>query len=142
MHSIQAGRPLRGYTRAVYPIALLSDSRIVSGSLNETIRIWNAETGVQEGELRGHAGSVTSIVISPDGKHIVSSSSDETIRIWDVESMEQVGEPLRIPDTGPVRSVMISQDGKHIVSGHQDGYIRIWNSETGQQVRECYGTRR
>ncbi|KAJ2935963.1 hypothetical protein H1R20_g1129, partial [Candolleomyces eurysporus] len=110
--------------------------RIVSGSSDETIRIWDAATRAQVGEpLRGHESSVWSVAISPDGKRIVSGSDDHTIRIWDLETGAQVGEPLR-GHTYEVYSVAISPDGKHIVSSSSDRTIRIWDLETGAQVGE------
>src|SRR5258708_947383 len=60
---------------------------VVSGSEDNTIRIWDAESGAAVGEpLTGHAEGVSSVAYSPDGRHIVSGSSDNTIRIWDAES--------------------------------------------------------
>ena len=82
---------------SVMAIAFSPDgTQIVSGSDDETIRLWNAVTGQQVGEaLRGHEHSVCSVAFSPDGTHIVSGSYDKTIRMWDVVTGQQIGEALR-----------------------------------------------
>jgi len=58
--------------------------RIASGSLDNTICLWDAETGLQLGSpLTGHTNFVTSVAFSPDGKRVVSGSYDNTIHMWD-----------------------------------------------------------
>jgi WD40 repeat protein len=56
---------------------------IVSGSYDETIRVWNAMTGeTAAGPFTGHTQRVNSVAFSPDNQHIVSGSGDRTIRVW------------------------------------------------------------
>jgi WD40 repeat protein len=58
--------------------------RIVSGSADGTVRIWDAQTGQPLGQpLQGHEASVLSVAWSADGKRIVSGSDDRTVRIWE-----------------------------------------------------------
>ena len=54
-------------------------SRVVSGSDDSIVRIWNATTGEVEVDLRGHTGSVTSVAFSKDDSRVVSGSHDNTI---------------------------------------------------------------
>ena len=98
---------------------------IISGSDDETIRIWDAVSGAAVGEpLRGHTDGVRSVAVSPDGKHIISGSYDNTVRIWDAVSGAAVRGPLR-GHPRPVLSAAVSPDGKHIVSGSDDNTSRV-----------------
>ncbi|THC88950.1 hypothetical protein EYZ11_011604 [Aspergillus tanneri] len=58
--------------------------RIVSGSPDKTIKLWDAQAGSLLRTLQGHFGPVSSVAFSPDGQRIVSGSGDETIKLWDV----------------------------------------------------------
>ncbi|KIN95038.1 hypothetical protein M404DRAFT_68281, partial [Pisolithus tinctorius Marx 270] len=58
--------------------------RIVSGSRDKTVRVWDVVGGVQIGSpLEGHTDEVESVAFSPDGKRIVSGSWDNTVRLWE-----------------------------------------------------------
>ncbi|KAG9074191.1 hypothetical protein FRC06_010870, partial [Ceratobasidium sp. 370] len=69
--------------------------RIVSGSDDATVRVWDADTGAPIGEpLTGHSSWVTSVAFSRDGHRIVSGSADATVRVWDADTGAPIGEPL------------------------------------------------
>ncbi|KAG8706339.1 hypothetical protein FRC09_002465 [Ceratobasidium sp. 395] len=120
---------------ATFSLSHSSDGAyIVSGSNNNTIRVWNAHTGQPVGEpLKGHTGIVNSVAYSPDGAWIVSSSRDSTIRIWDAYTHQPVGQPFG-GDTSEVTSVAYSPDGAYIVSGSWDSTVRIWDAHARRPV--------
>ena len=61
--------------------------RIVSASDDETVKVWDAQTGECIRTLKGHKYCVWSAAFSPDGSRIVSASHDETLRIWDISDL-------------------------------------------------------
>ncbi|KAF9528032.1 hypothetical protein CPB83DRAFT_855213 [Crepidotus variabilis] len=88
---------------AVSSVAFSPDGRrVVSGSSDKTIRVWEVETGqtVAEtgqtvaGPFAGHNHSVTSVAFSPDGRQVVSGSSDKTIRVWRNWDITNARQPL------------------------------------------------
>jgi WD40 repeat protein len=71
-------------------------TRIVSGSRDKTVRVWDAATGEPAlgGPLQGHSAYVTSVAWSPDGTTIVSEDDDEQVLEWNAATGEQVpGDP-------------------------------------------------
>ncbi len=63
-----------------------NDKYIISGSSDNSIKIWERETGSEIKTLIGHSGGVTSIAVSKDEKYIISGSYDKFIIIWELET--------------------------------------------------------
>jgi WD40 repeat protein len=102
-----------GHTDPVTSVDFSSDGKyVVSGSQDNTIYIWDAETGeVVTGPFEGHKDEVTSVAFSPDGKHVASGSWDKTICIWDVQTGEVVSDSFE-GHRGKITCVAFSPDGR------------------------------
>jgi WD40 repeat protein/serine/threonine protein kinase len=129
---------MEGHEGEVHSIAWNSEgTRIVSGSSDETVRLWNAQTGDIELILTGHERKVSSVAWSPDGTRIVSGSFDKTIRVWD----SITGECLKVlrGHSGPVTSLALDSLGQHVISGSWDKSVRLWNIDNGLVVQTFEG---
>jgi WD40 repeat protein len=121
---------LYGHTKGVNSVAFSSDGlRIVSGSSDNTVRIWDAISGTMQNTLEGHTCPVHSVAFSSDGLRIVSGSGDNTVRIWDAIS-GTIQNTLE-GHASSVTSVAFSSDGLRIVSSSGDNTVRIWDAISG-----------
>ncbi len=112
-------------------------TRLVSGSTDGTIRVWDPNERTELGRLEGHTDRVWSVGWSPDGTRLVSGSTDGTIRIWDPNERSELG---RLEGhTGGVWSVGWSPDGTRLVSGSTDGTIRIWDPNERTELGRLEG---
>ena len=134
----QSRMTLRGHDDWVGSIAFSPDGkRIVSGSVDRTIKTWDAATGVELMTLRGHKEDVKSVAFSPDGQRIVSSSRDKTIKIWDAATGAEL---ITLRGHGQsINLVAFSPDGKCIVSASADNTIKVWDAANGAEIMTLRG---
>ena len=131
-------RTLQGHFNSVLAVALSADGRrAVSGSTDQTLRVWDVEGGCEVRMLKGHTDGVTAVALSADGRRAVSGSFDETLKVWDVES----GRELRTlkGHSGSVCSVALSADGRRAVSGSVDRTLKVWDVESGRELGTLKG---
>lgn len=104
-----------------------------SSSLDDTIKVWNLNTGELLLNMTGHNRGVNTIAISPDGRTLVSGSDDYTVRVWSFLNGALLG--ALTGHSRDVNAVAISPDGKLLVSGGEDRTIRLWSMNTGALLK-------
>jgi tetratricopeptide (TPR) repeat protein len=131
-------RSFRGHPLGVHWVAYAPDGgRVLSGSFDGTVRLWDVETGIELRRFEGHTGWVTSVAFAPDGKRALSGGYDKTLRLWDTESGKEV---RRFEGhTQPVEAVAFAPDGKRALSAAQDKTVRLWDTETGKELGRFEG---
>jgi WD40 repeat protein len=60
--------------------------QLATGADDNTVRIWDTDSGMMIRELRGHIRYVLSVSWDSVGKRLATSSYDATVRIWDIEN--------------------------------------------------------
>ncbi|KIM85744.1 hypothetical protein PILCRDRAFT_65733 [Piloderma croceum F 1598] len=124
---------LQGHEERVTSVAVSPDgTKIISGSADKTILVWDATSGAEVLPALRHESVVSSVTFSPDGRRIVSGSWDGAIRVWDAASGADVLPGLRWHEE-EVTSVACSRIGQ-IVSSSYDDTVRIWNAASGKEV--------
>lgn len=106
-------------------------TRIVT-AYHATATTWDAVSGKNLAELKGHRNEIHSAVLSPDAGRVVTASSEGTARVWNVADGKQLAE-LKGHD-GSVNSAVWSKDGTRILTGSDDETVRIWNALDGTEV--------
>jgi len=134
---------LSGHTRDVNSVSWSpSGTQIVSGSNDDTLRIWDVASGTELKTLSGHEDTIYSVSWSPDGTQIASSSGgvmgngDNSVRIWDAASGVEIS---RLSGSvWEVSSVDWSPDGRYVVSGSinmngKNSTVRVWDVTNGAE---------
>jgi WD40 repeat protein len=125
-------RTLAGHDFWVECLAISSDgSRLASGSLDKTVRIWDLATGRELHTLTGHEGGIQAVAMSADARRLVSGSYDCTAKVWDTDTGQELHTFGR--HTSPVVAVFVTPDCR-VVSADEET-VRVWELETG---RECH----
>jgi WD40 repeat protein len=129
-----------GHKTRVQSIAFSPDgNKIVSGSLDETIIIWDLQRPDRSGErLRGHKSGVQSVAFSPKGDMIASVAGDGMLILWDANTRQPLEEPLSAHKRGVViLSVAFAPpDGKTIASSDDDGSLILWDIDPASWQRK------
>ena len=118
--------------KSITCITVLSDGRVISGTDDNTIRVWDSSTGQCVQSLKGHKERVNSISVLPN-ECIVSGSDDNTIRVWNLLS----GECIQIlgGDNESISHVAVLPDSR-VINCSNGNILRVWNLKTG----ECIGS--
>jgi len=114
---------------------------LVSGSNDNTVRVWDPRSGELLRTLRGHGGWVLSCAFDPqssiDNPRILSGSHDRFARIWSFAEYEELRVFGRRIHRGHKDAVLGGAfsfpDGLKIASASRDRTASIWDFNSGEQ---------
>lgn len=115
------------------PVSCLavSNKYLVSGSVDETIQIFNMKTKKEIGNLIHHDGTVTCLNFFDD-THLFSSSEDKTICVWSSSNWKCLKTLQGHKDK--IFHISIHPSGKLILSVSKDKTLRTWNLIKGRST--------
>ena len=159
------GVTLNGHSEAVTCVRFFDDgTRVVTGSVDKTVRIWNATNGLEVAKIETpaaiHAIELVPLDVLPADApadaprpefRIVTGHADNMIRVWSLPTAEasvtaEVPVPTEVPVTAPIREigghgglitalVRVPAAGKQVFAGSMDSTVRRWNIDDGQQLQ-------
>jgi WD40 repeat protein len=149
---------LGGHTSGVYGVAFSPDGRrlafasgdqthqhpgpfrpgrLSSTGLDQTVSVWDVDTGQEILRLEGHKGWVFGVAFSPDGRRLASASWDQTVRVWDTATGQEL---LTLQGQKVFFSVAYSPDGRRLVASNVEQAM-VWDAATGQEILALKGHR-
>lgn len=130
-------------------IASVGRDRLLCGSMDSVVRLFNLNSGKCIREMKGHrcvdpnqnwgiSEGIRCLRMFPDMKRAVSCGCDNDIRIWDLEYGECI-QILKGHTESPACCVVLG-DGRRVASaGGHDKSVRIWDVKTGVCIRTLHG---
>ncbi|KAG6031978.1 hypothetical protein E4U41_007364 [Claviceps citrina] len=120
-------RVLTGHTHSVRAISAHGDM-LVSGSYDNTVRVWKISTGEALFVLRGHTQKVYSVVLDHKDNRCISGSMDSLVKIWDLAT----GACLHTLEGHTLLVGLLDLKDGRLVSAAADSTLRVWNPDNGR----------
>lgn len=116
--------------------------KVLSGSWDGSIRLWDAQTGKTIFTGNPGYGRVVSLALSPDGKRALSSylNGGQPVILWDVEGQREInrfavpGTPWSANRLLHTESVAFSPDGHTALFGTSFGSVLWWDLKDWRQI--------
>ncbi|HSH04558.1 MAG TPA: hypothetical protein VLL52_18755, partial [Anaerolineae bacterium] len=131
-------RPTNQHSASINSVSWSPDgSQLASASWDNSVIIWDADSGDHALTLSGHWDSVYSVSWSPDGTQLASASADNSVIIWDADSGDHA---LTLSGhSADVNSVSWSPDGTQLASASRDNSVIIWDADSGDHTLTLSG---
>jgi WD40 repeat protein len=127
-------RTFEDHGDCVIAVAALHDERMVTGSYDGLLRLWDLKTGVVLKKMEGHRSRVRALAVSPDGQWIASGDESGELIAWDGKTGEPLNLPIKVHD-GWIFSLDFSSDSGALASGSSDTTTKLWNPLCWQKPR-------
>ena len=122
-------RVLKGHRDQVRALGYLPDGRLVSASLDGSVRLWSTELA-EPVQTWLHPAPVFAIAVKAD--HVVSGGWDSVVRVWSAESGDcQLRLEGHVDSVVAVAIAEVSGADPIIISASADGFVRSWDLASG-----------
>lgn len=124
---------MTGHTDSVSSLAWVPHTTfLLSGSYDQSMRLWDPQSGWELRRIGGHLAPIRSLAVSPDGTRALSGGGDGMVVVWDLRAARDL---KWIPaHTGMINAVAFSPDGATFATASLDGTIGVWNAARGERV--------
>lgn len=126
-------RPLQSFVGPISSVncaCFTADGKRLVATGEDSVAIWDVESGRLLSELQGHSGIVETCAAYPDNRRIMTGGADKTVRTWDLESGQEVM-TLRVDGydriDARVHRLAASPDGRWLAAGVGfEGKLQLW----------------
>jgi len=117
-----------GHKDIITAFEFSENGRLVTGSTDNTVIVWDIEKGAILHIFKGHSGPINFVSFSPDGTKIVSASQDQFVRVWNLDT-NQCDRYYEMPGSEAVKA-RFSSSGRKIVAENRYRDLVIWDVNT------------
>lgn len=136
MCSMETGKRLHNFEEqegAITCLVISHDSkRVVTGSKDAMIRVFDVEKKVMEQSWRGSAEMMVAVALNSHDDVLITASADCMIRTWSLESFSLLD--AMDGQASPISKMIISADDNFILTAYEDGKLQITCLATGTEI--------
>lgn len=128
---------LYGHSDCVYSLSISYDCKyLVSGSYDQTIRLWSLLKRQVLVIYKGHFSPVLSVKFSPLSHYFASGGCDRTAKLWTINTSQPIR--LFVGHMSDVDIVEFHPNGLYLATSSNDSTVRLWALENGECIRVIY----
>jgi len=132
-------KALDGHSGPVRSVEFSRDGlQLISGSQDNTVKLWSTDAGQIVKSFRGHDGAVRAAVFAEADQVVLSASADNHIKKWNIGQYEEVRVLQGVVMEGHQDAILaagFSPDGKQVVTASRDQTARTWDAKTGRTLK-------
>ncbi|KAH9842128.1 Pre-mRNA-splicing factor cwf17 [Teratosphaeria destructans] len=137
------------YMETKFPVTAVciseAGNELYSGSIDNTIKVWELRMKKVSYDLTGHTDTITSLAVSPDSQSLLSYSHDNTVRTWDIRPFAAANRQIRVFDGAQVgleKNLLRAgwdNEGRRVAAGGGDGTVTVWDAKSGKMLQKLPG---
>jgi WD40 repeat protein len=123
----------KGHDGIILSVLVQGDT-VVSGSLDKTIRFWDAKSTEHKSTIKRGQGDCDALAVARNGNLVATAGLNNTIRIFDTAKGEEILHTMG-PQAG-LATLALPRDNKRLVSLTTDGSVLVWDPLDGKLVKQ------
>jgi WD40 repeat protein/transcriptional regulator with XRE-family HTH domain len=131
-------RTFQGHTGRIWTVICSPDGKtFASGGDDQSIKLWEVDSGYCLRTFHGHTAVIWSVAFSPDGSLLASGDNNGEIKLWEVGS----GRCLKTLRSGanPVGALIFSAEGNTLISSNNDEEVSVCELVSGYCHKSSHG---
>ena len=128
---------LRDHTHHISCLCVLPDGQLASGSLDNTVMLWDWESSLAPSATLQMDIAVSAMCTVPGDDTLLVVAGDTQLQVRDLQDWEVVAQLTG--HTGTITALVCSRDGQHLVSASLDGTMRVWDVDNATEVGKMEG---